>query len=103
VTKIITTLILVTLCVNCTMGKKPVSLDEDNMKKFRQIAWNSLLDGAKKTVIIDWRDAGVSMCTWRKMDVICVTFYTTEDIILGPIRVVIDPYSKKVLGQFERL
>ena len=72
---------------------------EDDMT-YRQIAWESLSAEAQATVTHDWQEARVSKCTYYadQSEAVCVTFNTTDDPLLGPIIVFIDPDSLKVLG-----
>jgi len=74
--------------------------DQGDDMNYRQIAWESLSLQAQATVTHNWQQAGVSKCTYYvdHREAVCVTFNTTDDPLLGPIIVYIDPDSLKVLG-----
>jgi len=67
--------------------------------QIRVIAWNSLSDQEKLTVIVDWKQAPVSESTYNQKSVYAVRFNTTYDALLGPITVYVDTSTKVVLGQ----
>ena len=67
--------------------------------QIREIAWNSLSEQEKLTVIVDWKQAPVSESTYNQKSVYAVRFNTTYDELLGPITVYVDISTKVVLGQ----
>ena len=67
--------------------------------QIREIAWNSLNEQSKSTVIIDWKQAPVTESTYNQKSVYAVCFNTSDDALLGPITVYVDISSKVVLGQ----
>jgi len=73
---------------------------EPNSKmQIREIAWNSLSEQAKSTVIVDWMQAPVTKSTYNQKSVYAVRFSTSYDELLGPIIVYIDIPTKVVLGE----
>lgn len=70
--------------------------------EYRIIAWNDLSERERATVIGDRNSGRVKRDRWREKDVIAVTFNTTEDALLGPIILYIDPQTKKVVGRMGR-
>jgi hypothetical protein len=88
--------IIVGFLINCSKDLSPTV----SVNKYREIAWNSLSDMQKATVITDWKEAHTESCLYweNKRRVICVFFNTTEDALLGPIVVYIDPKSLEVIG-----
>ncbi len=64
-----------------------------------------LSDEQKDTVITDWKAAKVEECThWESgQKAMCVTLNTTQDPLLGPIIVLIEPTTHTVLGFGPRL
>ena len=71
----------------------------DSILRIREIAWNSLDEQAKSTVIVDWKQAIVSESTYNQKSVYAVSFNTLQDALLGPITVYVDTATKAVLGQ----
>ena len=67
--------------------------------QIREIAWNSLSEQEKITVIVDWKQAPVSESSYNQKSVYAVRFNTTYDALLGPITVYVDISTKVVLGQ----
>lgn len=67
--------------------------------EIKEIAWNSLSNQLKETVIIDWRLALVQKSNYNQKVAYLVTFKTSLDQLLGPITVFIDASTKTVLGQ----
>jgi hypothetical protein len=78
------------------------SVTGDDME-YRTIAWNHLTDQEKATVTGDWRTAKVQLTQWNDKTAVSVTFNTTDDARLGPIVIIIDPQTKKVVLQLGRL
>lgn len=85
---------LVFTVISCTEKS-----DEDPLDVYREIAYNSLSMGEKETIIGDWRDADVS--AWVD-GYYLVTFNTTQDAMLGPIQIVVDPDLGTVVEKFPR-
>ncbi len=77
------------------------SVTGDDME-YRTIAWNHITEQEKATVTGDWRTARVQTTQWNNKAAVSVTFNTTEDALLGPIVVIIDPQTKKVVQQLLR-
>jgi hypothetical protein len=75
----------------------------DSNSQVREIAWNSLSEQAKSTVIVDWKQAPVIESTYNQKSVYAVSFNTSDDALLGPITVYVDTSTKVVLGQALRL
>jgi len=82
----------------CSDGK--MILNGNNEMAYRKAAWEGLLEEDQKTVTHDWQNAGVSDCNYyqEQREVVCVTFHTNLDSLLGPIIVYIEPVSLEVLG-----
>lgn len=76
------------------------SYDHDQI---REIAWNSISEQEKLTVIADWKQAPVEKTTYEGINVFSVRFNTTDDGLLGPITVYVDMTSKKVIGYATRM
>lgn len=76
--------------------------DTDTKMQIIEIAWNSLSEQAKSTVIINWRDAQVTESVYEQKRVYAVSFSTSDDALLGPITVFVDIATKNVLGQILR-
>ncbi|MCI0696154.1 hypothetical protein L0337_29650 [candidate division KSB1 bacterium] len=77
------------------------SVTGDDME-FRTIAWNYITEPEKATVTGDWRTAKVQTTQWNDKTAVSVTFNTTDDALLGPIVIMIDPPTKKVVQQLPR-
>jgi hypothetical protein len=78
--------------------KDPVLSD----RQIREIAWNSLSDYDKSTVMVNWQQAPVSKSTFNGIRVYAVSFYTSMDALLGPITVYVSISSKVAIGQAMR-
>ena len=91
---IILILALITIFSNCK--KENEAIPE---LQIREIAWNSLSEQEKLTVIVDWKQAPVSESTYNQKSAYAVRFNTTYDALLGPITVYVDVSTKVVLGQ----
>lgn len=91
---IILILALIPFISSCKKDK-----EADSNMQIREIAWNSLTEQSKSTVIIDWKKAPVSESTYNQKSVYAVVFKTSDDALLGPIMVYIDILTKEVLGQ----
>lgn len=63
--------------------------DSDPLDIYREIAYNALSSSVKATVVGDWRVAEVS--AWLEGNYLVV--FQTTDVVLGPVRVVVDPDS----------
>ena len=75
----------------------------DSNTKIREIAWSSLSEQDKSTVIIDWKKAPVTETTYQEKITYAVSFNTSDDALLGPIIVYIDKTSLIVLGRGLRM
>ena len=91
---VILILALIPVISNCNKEN-----EADLQLQIREIAWNSLSEQEKLTVIVDWKQAPVSESTYNKKSVYAVRFNTTNDALLGPITVYVDISTKVVLGQ----
>ncbi len=91
---IIIILALIPFISSCKKENETVS-----MEQIREIAWNSLSEQEKTSVIGDWKQAPVTESTYNQKSVYAVRFNTTYDTLLGPITVYIDTSTKVVLGQ----
>jgi hypothetical protein len=61
--------------------------DSDPLDVFREIAYNALPSNVKSTVVGDWRNAEVT--AWVNGNYLVI--FETNDPILGPVKVVVDP------------
>mgnify|MGYP007111628339 CR=1 FL=1 len=77
--------------------------DTDYKVQIREIAWASLEDQEKSTVIADWKQAPVAETTYMDKSVYSVTFNTSDDALLGPIIIYVDENTHAVLGQALRM
>jgi len=75
-------LVLTAASLSCS-----VEDETDPLDIYREIAYNALSSGVKATVVGDWRDAEVS--AWLDGNYLVV--FQTTDVVLGPVRVVVDP------------
>lgn len=80
--------------ISCSTGT-----DEDPLDVFREIAYNSLTESEKSSMIGVWQEAEVS--AWVD-GYYLVTFKTTQDATLGPINVVVDPTRGVVVEKLPR-
>lgn len=87
-------LALIPFISNCKKENEP-----DSILQIREIAWNSLSEQEKSTVIIDWKQATVTESTYNQKRVYAVSFNTSADALIGPITVYVDTSTKVVLGQ----
>jgi hypothetical protein len=69
---------------------------------YREIAWNSISNAERETVNINWKDAKVEETTFNNKPVYSVLFTTSQDALLGPLIIYIDPVSKQVVGKGAR-
>lgn len=93
---IIIIIALIPLISGCKKDNKTDPILSD--KQIREIAWNSLTDYDKSTVIIDWQQTPVTKSTFNGISAYAVTFNTSMDALLGPIIVYVSTSSKVVLG-----
>ena len=80
---------------------KTNSANDDDME-YRTIAWNYITEPEKATVTGDWHAARVQVTPWNDKTAVSVTFNTTNDALLGPIVIMIDAPTKKVVQQLPR-
>jgi len=73
--------------------------EEDNL---RQIAWNAITAGEQETILHDKQEAKVTYGQYQGRSAAFVEFRTSLDELLGPITIIIDRDSRKVIGQFLR-
>jgi hypothetical protein len=93
--------VLVILAAMLGCESKINSVTGDDME-YRTIAWKHITEQEKATVTGDWRAARVQAMQWNDKAAVSVTFNTTDDALLGPIVVVIDPPTKTVVQQLPR-
>ncbi|MGH7601573.1 MAG: hypothetical protein ACREOI_34870 [bacterium] len=85
------------------LGCEPkINSANDGDMEYRTIAWNSITEQEKATVTGDWRTAKVQATQWNDKTAVSVTFNTTDDALLGPIVIMIDPPTKTVVQQLPR-
>ena len=77
--------------------------DTDLNTQIREIAWNSLSEQEKSTVIIEWKKSSVTETTYQDKSSYAVCFNTSDDALLGPIIVYVDKTTLVVLGQGLRM
>lgn len=78
----------------CSLGDS-----EDPLTVFREIAYNYLTSVEKSSIVGDWKKAEVA--AW--LDGNYVVIFQTNDSSLGPIRVVVDPDTGRVVEKLPRL
>lgn len=115
---IISILSLSILLIGCNNEnqKKQVETVSDLEKVFmemREIAWTSLDESAKETVIGNWKDAKVTeesiivegrlMGDKKPIKVMKVEFTTSQDRFLGPMGIYIDPFTKEIVSRDIRM
>ncbi len=81
------------LGVSCSSDDAP-----SDLQRVREVAWNSLDEETRETVITDWREANIELQDYRYF----VFFNTTDDAILGPIGVIVNSSTFEVEGQVPR-
>ncbi|AGA77216.1 hypothetical protein [Echinicola vietnamensis] len=74
--------------------------DEPDLMQVREVAWNSIEEGefGRESVVTPWQEAEVK----TKEGNYAVTFYTEQDLLLGPIIVFVNGESLEVTGQAPR-
>ena len=77
--------------------------DTDLNFQIREIAWDSLSEKDKSTVIIDWEKASVTEATYQEKNSYAVSFNTADDALLGPIIVYVEKSSLVILGRSLRM
>lgn len=77
--------------------------DTDLNAQIREIAWSSLGEQDKSTVIVDWENAPVVEESYQKKTTCAVLFNTSDDALLGPIIVYVEKTSLVVIGQGLRM
>ena len=104
---------------------------EENLSDYRSIAFESLSDNEKETLMEDWREAEViegifkddecdyefhgppmgRLCFFltvpeieliNQQNLVAVIFHTINDALLGPIIIIIDPESEMAIGTVGR-
>ncbi|MDO9256398.1 MAG: hypothetical protein Q7U54_12855 [Bacteroidales bacterium] len=75
--------------------KDPVLSD----RWIREIAWNSLSDYDKSTVIVDWQQAPLAKSRFNGISAYAVSFNTSMDALLGPITVYVSVTANVAIGQ----
>lgn len=73
--------------------------DSDPLDVYREIAYAALTFDERATLTEDWKKAEVS--AWVDGNYL-VTFKTTQDEMLGPISVVVDPDTGRVIEKLPR-
>lgn len=74
---------------------------DDELSEIREIAWNSLTEEQRTSVIINWQEASVEIADYQEREAYAVTFNTTDEevVIVGPIIVYVATDTREVLGQ----
>lgn len=77
--------------------------------EMREIAWTSLGDSAKETVVVNWKDAKVTEESIihegqlngeeKPLKVLKVEFTISQDRFLAPIGIYIDPSTKEIVSR----
>ena len=122
--------ILLFLLSSCTENSNILSPEEADI--FRQVAYNSLNERSKESIIGDWQSAPVNSGRYHSdrnsnliiidsersipfilkdkqtelnedQVLVAVTFNTTDDPLLGPITTIIDRNSRTIIGWVGRL
>ncbi|MEK4130133.1 hypothetical protein NYE67_10650 [Solibacillus sp. FSL W8-0474] len=102
------------LLIGCSNeNQKEINELEKVYMEMREIAWTSLSDLAKETVIGNWEGAKVteeSIIEERQtngeeklLKVVKVGFTTSQDQFLGPIGIYIDPSTKEIVSRDIRM
>jgi hypothetical protein len=128
--KIIALTIILLFLVSCSENSDVLS--PSGKMKYREIAYESLSEHEKDEINSDWEDADVKEGRYQSFNgahtiivdpenrlyfvlknsnirlgelqvLIIVTFNTIYDSLLGPITVIVDPKSEKVIGYLVRL
>lgn len=86
-------LILSLLVLSCSLDST-----EDPLAVYREIAYNSLSSTEKSSIVGDWKKAEVS--AW--VDGNYLVTFQTNDATLGPIKVVVDPDTGRVVEKLPR-
>jgi hypothetical protein len=92
--------------MGCSKGTtEPKVLDE---MKMREIAWNSMENAEKKTVIGDWKQAKITLAKWDNIgikeakvkpeSIAQILFKTSFDPLIGSIGIYIDTDANKIVG-----
>ena len=121
---------LMALIFICCSEKSNFLLPVDQME-YRKIAYESLSDTEKETLTTDWKEGEVKQdnyllkdnINWIVFDsgnksgfalmksnlvlinnqpLVLVIFHTNVDALLGPIALIIEPGTKKIIGGFLR-
>lgn len=90
---------LLLLFFSLTVAACSLDSSEDPLTIYREIAYNSLSGTEKSSIVGDWKKADVS--AWVEGNYL-VTFQT-NDASLGPIRVVVDPDTGRVVEKLPRI
>ncbi|WP_342575884.1 hypothetical protein MHH37_08565 [Solibacillus sp. FSL K6-1781] len=115
-------LLLSSICLGCTNENHVATLKEPietviELEKvymeMREIAWASLSDTDKETVMGNWKDAKVTeeqlsvndevLPDNNPMKVMKVIFNTSRDRFLGPIGIYINPDTNKIISKDVRM
>ena len=75
----------------------------DSYIQIKELAWSSLSDQEKKTVIVDWKEALVTQTMYDEKSSYAVSFKTADDALLGPIVVYIEQATLAIVGQGLRM
>ncbi|MBM7665879.1 hypothetical protein JOC25_002372 [Solibacillus kalamii] len=115
-------LLLSFICLGCTNENHVATLKEPTetvielekvYMEMREIAWASLSDTDKETVMGNWKDAKVTeeqlsvndevQPDNNPMKVMKVIFNTSRDRFLGPIGIYINPNTNKIISRDVRM
>lgn len=75
----------------------------DNTNAYRQIAWDYIDGEHNETIMGNMDDGIVQSDHYGDALTVSVTWHTTQDALVGPITIHIDPYSMEVVGINPRL
>ncbi len=75
----------------------------DNTNVYRQIAWDYIDGEHNETIMGNMDDGIVQSDHYGDALTVSVTWHTTQDALVGPITIHIDPYSMEVVGINPRL
>lgn len=89
-------------CEHDMSANQVLRLTANDETDYRAIAWNSLSERDRTTVTGGLKSGRVQPAKWQEKDVVSVMFNTTEDALLGPIIIYIDPQMKTVVGGVPR-
>ena len=90
---------LLLLIISMVLASCALDSSEDPLTVYREIAYNSLSGTEKSSIVGDWKKAEVA--AW--LDGNYLVTFQTNDATLGPIRIVVDPDTGRVVEKLPRL